>query len=802
MSLLVEIADRLRLTPRDERQKRRAIRALESRLTDLRRRVESYDLADRLIDPMERWTDGSGRLYTPLGTVNDRRAGGNRPVLFTELDLRQQRAFARLLCDTNYLAAGALNRLADFVIGDGSTWQVTLKGAKPGPVHSSPGGEVPEPVKLCQRELDTWREFASWGAGPCPGDPADVEDDPGLLQDRRREAFIRGHRDGEAFLRFFDPGEGTGYRPDLRWVEPEQVWTPPGESQSGPWSWGVLTDDEDIERRYAYWVRNVEDGGATGDEVEAWKVVHWKLNVDATVKRGLSDFFTAGDDFETVRRLLRNMNEAAAIISAIAYLRQHAPGITAEQVTTMIGQGADLTNVPRFRGGADRTTTLQYVDPGTVLDVSNGLQYVPPPLLSNIPGFVQVAQSRLRAISRKWGMPEDLISGDASNNNYASLLVAGGPFERAAKSFQQEFARLERAIAYKVLAFAVRSGRLTAEHVRAVEVHVVLPSVSIADRAGETQRRATLIREAGLSPQTALAEEGYDPAVEAANTQAWQDQFPDQSGGMFDLFGGGGGDSGGGGRAGLVKPRIIDKNGVSRIVWTRPDDRAAVAGTVAEEIGLPPFPGAVFDRSKHRWVKGTADKARRGIARIDQQAEKVLGVPYTAVKAVAKHAERAMSVAMVRTQALAKRAAQERGLPADHVERVGRVLAAADFALSFAASKGTAAVTGGNAVAGFAAGMMPTASVAYLLYSTARDPLATLRAAKAYVAGQVKLSHGEAVEPGDADALLALFAGAGDADWAEAVVVAALDATGGDVSQAVAAAEKVLSEHPTQEAGE
>lgn len=769
MSLLVEIADRLRLTPRDERQKRRAIRALESRLSDLRRRVESYDLADRLIDPMERWTDGSGRLYTPLGTVNDRRAGGNRPVLFTELDLRQQRAFARLLCDTNYLAAGALNRLADFVIGDGSTWQVTLKGAKPGPVHSSPGGEVPEPVKLCQRELDTWREFASWGAGPCPGDPADVEDDPGLLQDRRREAFIRGHRDGEAFLRFFDPGEGTGYRPDLRWVEPEQVWTPPGESQSGPWSWGVLTDDEDIERRYAYWVRNVEDGGATGDEVEAWKVVHWKLNVDATVKRGLSDFFTAGDDFETVRRLLRNMNEAAAIISAIAYLRQHAPGVTADQVTTMIGQGADLTNVPRFRGGADSRTTLQYVDPGTVLDVSNGLQYVPPPLLSNIPGFVQVAQSRLRAISRKWGMPEDLISGDASNNNYASLLVAGGPFERAAKSYQQEFARLERAVAYKVLAFAVRSGRLSAEHVRAVEVHVVLPSVSIADRAGETQRRLGLIRDGGLSPQTALAEEGYDPAVESANKQAWAEQFPDMGGGFPPM----------GGAGGLFGESLL-----------------------TEDIGPPPFAGAVFDRSKHRWVKGKADAVRRGIARIDQTAAKTLGVPYTAVKAVARHAEKAMSVAMVRTQALAKRAAQERGLPADHVERVGRVLAAADFALSFAASKGTAAATGGNAVAGFAAGMMPTASVAYLMYSTARDPLATLRAAKAYVQGQVKISHGEAVEPGDADALLALFGSAADADWAEAVVVAALDATGGDVAKAVAAAEKVLGEHPTQGAGE
>jgi hypothetical protein len=518
VSVLTAIGDRLRLTPRDERTRRRAIAALESRLTSLKRRVESYDLADRLIDPMERWADG-GRTYTPLGTVNDRRAGGNRPVLYTEYDLRRERSFARLLCDTNYLASGALARLADFVIGDGSTWQVTLKGAKPGPVHSSPGGEVPEPVKLCQRELDGWREYANWGAGPCPNDPADPEDDPGLLQDRRREAFVRGHRDGEVFLRFFDPGEGTGYRPDLRWVEPEQVWTPPEEDQNGPWSWGILTDEDDIERRLAYFVRDVEDGGATGDEVDAWKVVHWKLNVDATVKRGISDFFTAGDDFETVRKLLRNMNEAAAIISAIAYLRQHAPGTTADQVLTMIGQGADLTGVPKRQGWAsDKRTTLQSVDPGTVFDISNGMQYVPPPMLSNIPGFVQVAQSRLRAISRKWGMPEDLISGDASNNNYASLLVAGGPFERAAKSSQQEFARVERAVAYKVLALAVRSGRLTAADVRAVEVHVVLPSVSISDRAGETQRRVSLIREAGLSPQTALAEEGYDPAVETGRS--------------------------------------------------------------------------------------------------------------------------------------------------------------------------------------------------------------------------------------------------------------------------------------------
>jgi hypothetical protein len=136
------------------------------------------------------------------------------------------------------------------------------------------------------------------------------------------------------------------------------------------------------------------------------------------------------------------------------------------------------------------------------------------------------------------------------------------------------------------------------------------------------------------------------------------------------------------------------------------------------------------------------------------------------------------------------------------VERVGRVLAAADFALSFAASKGTTAATGGNAAAGFAAGMMPTASVAYLMYSTARDPLATLRAAKAYLKGDVTVSHGEAVEPGDADSLLALFGSATDADWTEAVVVAALDATGGDVGKAVEMADKVIKEHPTQAAAE
>ena len=551
MGIATEILDRLRITPAKAREAREAARTreatiarLEARAASLQRRVESYDYDDdNWLDPREQYMDG-GDYYPPsiMGTVNDRKFGRNWPFVRHEMDLRWMRSTSRTICQRNMFAIGFLDRVVDFLVGDGYKWQVSLKGANPGAVHSGQAGIDPS-VQACQSVLDEWKKLNSWGDGPWAADPCNPYDDIGLIQNREREAASRWRRDGEVFLRWFPGTAATNNLPIVRWVEPEQVWLKPGESDASEHSQGIFTDDDDSERIVSYWLRNVADGGATGEEVPAGQITHLKANVDATIKRGVPDFSPLAGQLERVRKLLEAMGEVAAIMAKISYLRQHAEGVSSTQVNAMIERQKDYTK-PRARSQAANTKAMQNADLGEVHDIGAGMTYVAPPLQAGAPGFIQVEQAILRACGARWGMPE-FFSGDASNNSFASLAASGGPFDRATKSRQKEYGQFQQAIAAKVLAFACMSGRLSKADVMAVEVTCVAPEVAVIDSLKETQRREILNRAKVLSPQTWAAQEGEDPAQEFANLKAFDEQFPDAGGGgnpFGDMFGGGGGD--------------------------------------------------------------------------------------------------------------------------------------------------------------------------------------------------------------------------------------------------------------------
>ncbi len=87
---------------------------------------------------------------------------------------------------------------------------------------------------------------SSWTNGAIPPSGASKAERP----------FAAGGRDGEVFLRFFRGGRETNGLPVVRFVEPEQVGPPPGEDADGDWSFGILTDREDVENVQAFFVRD------------------------------------------------------------------------------------------------------------------------------------------------------------------------------------------------------------------------------------------------------------------------------------------------------------------------------------------------------------------------------------------------------------------------------------------------------------------------------------------------------------------------------------------------------------------
>lgn len=481
------------------------------------------------------------------GGPSDRKGGGSFPVLQTEDDLRRMRSFARHLCDSNVYAIGFWDHVTNFVLGSGFKVEVVMAGQKTGAV--STGEEVDPNVAACQQVWDEFCSINGWGCGDESAVHLERDGDASPPTNREREAYRRLMRDGEFFLRVFVGGGKTNGIPKVRFIPPELVGSPPGEGTQGKWSWGVLTDEDDTETRKAYWRLPLPGTSDKGERIPAGQVIHGKVNVDGEVKRGVSDFFPLDDSLKNTVRTLHAMEVCTGIQASIAYLRQHAPNTTSTQIGTLLSQTTTQgpPTYPSNRPDTQRYLTLQQA--GAIIDLSNQLVMAPPPSNPGTPGHIQVVQQTLQAVGLRWGCPQ-YFGGDSSNANFASTLVSGGPFERATVTRQNEFKVIQQGLAVAVLLAAVRSGRLTEDQVAAVAVKVTAPEVSIANKLEATQRRQILKDGAGLSPQTWLREEGYDPALEISNTKEWREQFPPPDMGQGGEGGGEGDPEGGDGKDG------------------------------------------------------------------------------------------------------------------------------------------------------------------------------------------------------------------------------------------------------------
>ena len=601
-----------------------AVVALERRLKSLlREAVEPAYPVPPYLTPAELYDDwpGTRRAY-PQGYPQDRKHGQNWPVIRNEDDLRQARAFSRFMADTNPLVIGFLDHITNFVVGPGFKWSVGLKG-----VEGETGAEKKDPaVRACQSVLDEFRSLNGWGDETEATYRGGDGSDDSAQTDLEAECWRSAMRDGEAFLRLFAGGASTNGVPLVRRVNPECVYCPPGETQEGPWSFGIETDPEDRQTRLSYHVADPDKYPQDGEMVSASKVLHLKLNVDSDVKRGVPDFWPLEKEAQHLRKLWQNMAEVTAILSAIAYIRQHAPGVSGTQIANMndrLRSGTDFSSAKWGDSGAsDIYRTFTRHESGTIIDITNGMQFQPPPAVTGLPGFIQGMQATLRIFGLRWGCPE-YFSGDASNANFASTLVAGGPFERAAQRRQRIYKQWQQNLAVRVLGMAAEAGRLSLDQLARVSVKATPPAVAIANKAEDTSRRVQLMQAAGLSKRTVLEEEGYDPDREAANTakEAAEQQppqmpgdpgagapvpqdgpTPDQGGGEMDLSGLADQLFAEGvvWESTLVKKRITDKTGKQTTVRVRADadppadpkapgatDGAAAGGTTVGGEAIP-----------------------------------------------------------------------------------------------------------------------------------------------------------------------------------------------------------------------
>lgn len=462
-----------------------------------------------IIDPTEYLNDepGWGGQNVAAYLVS-RDRGGNAPTFSTDQELAGIRGASRIICDASVNAKCALQNLTNYVIGTGFKYSIVDKNRIVKP------GEEPTPLaKDAIRIIDEFLQRTKYGTAK-----------------RRKRLLWQQRRDGEVFVTLWHVGMGKAeYRVtdpgffitpfDTRSLD-DMFPTPDGSPSS--WSFGVHTPDDDYEHHIGYYAQ-YSDSSADYEYFDQTRIVHSRINVDDAIKRGLSDFYWVYTSLSDASKLLRNGVRGAAVLSAIAAIVEHPQGTDAEQVNSF-KTGSSVSNYtePTRRGG--RTQYVHKYNSGSILHVPNGQKYQPSPLASTsvASSIIEIEQAVLRIIGSNWCMPEFMISSDASNNNYASILVSGSPFVKFVEAVQAECQEDDEALLWKVLGIANEAGQFARgrdlESIKEeIEIKVESPQASIKDETKEHQNNEILSRNGLLSDRTWATKAGLDYDQEVAN---------------------------------------------------------------------------------------------------------------------------------------------------------------------------------------------------------------------------------------------------------------------------------------------
>jgi hypothetical protein len=335
--------------------------------------------------------------------------------------IRKAREFARF--DPN--AKAGLSTLVNYIMGKGLT--ITPKSDDPLVWY-------------------VWKEFVS-----C---------DRNKWALKQFEIILRTLRDGELFVEFFtenEDGESTG-KTSIRFVDPLMVRAndadpkpagalPDQETIHN----GVVTDPEDVEKIIKY---TVQKRGNPNEfrEVLAEDMLHVKINVDSDQKRGETQLLAVMNMVKHYQQWIENRIILNKMRSAIVLIKK---------VTGTPSEVAAMANtLPTVRSPAG-DSKRQNIRGGQMITAGPGVEYEMLSANLNAQDAKEDGRNIKLNIAAGMNLPE-YVFGDASNNNFASSLIAEAPFVKAVQFWQIFFEYYIGQIYRRVIQNAVDSGMLEA----------------------------------------------------------------------------------------------------------------------------------------------------------------------------------------------------------------------------------------------------------------------------------------------------------------------------------------------------
>jgi hypothetical protein len=445
-------------------------------------------------DPRELWGDQWDSFYqVPAGAPpywkNNTKRGEVLPVYTNWAQLKNIRDRSRRLCAENPFAVCAVENRKNYVVGKGMVYRAT-------PAVS----DCPPPlVEQVQKVIDAFVEAND-------------------LAERELETTERLDRDGECLIRMFP--QKTGLLA-LRFVEPEHVRDPIGDSANPRHTFGVETDPRDVETVLGFWVIEDPINEPRPQFVPVDEVLHLKLNVDRTSKRGLPTFYPVERNLRRADDLLTSMTSLAKTRAKIALIRK-LPGLSPSTAQTLLD---GLTEAQVTDPVTNRTLNVEKLRYGTVLNATAGIDYEFPAGSVGAGDYVSVLQAELRAVAARIQFPEWMLTVDASNANLASSLVAEAPSTKSFERFQRILARRfgeskvpgRESLVWRQIQLLIDRGALPPETSQLVKVQVESPSLTVRNKGEEATVDKTYLDMGIKSPQTIAAQQGLDYDQEQEN---------------------------------------------------------------------------------------------------------------------------------------------------------------------------------------------------------------------------------------------------------------------------------------------
>jgi hypothetical protein len=432
-------------------------------------------------------TTSGGPMYhfNSWAQLRDRADGRYLPYYDDEYDLRRLRSAARRLATITSVVTGIAHALEVYCMQ--GEWRHEAKQAD--------GFELPNDlVKAAQSLIDRNLERNDFVGG----------------LDRELDGFAR--EEGETIVGIYPTGDRSG-ESDWRRLDATSLIAPRNPNRldnylsSTPrrsWSFGVLTDYDSRQRRVDH-TRHLgyhvifDEAGNDWDFLPSWPQAHlgelggkcgvlYKRNVPAEAKRGLSDYLPIQIDLEREAKLTENLSVGAAILAAIPWIEKVGGGAGQPDLNAAVNNA--LTAWEKAARGKTPSGGKRKLDAGQVPRIPANTEYIAGPLGSvRQPIYIEVAQFLQRRCGQRFVMPEYMVSGDASNANYASTVQATSPFVKARENDQRQDEKCFQEIHWRAMRVAYDAGYFARWNVpwrvlrRALLIEVEGPEVASADKA-------------------------------------------------------------------------------------------------------------------------------------------------------------------------------------------------------------------------------------------------------------------------------------------------------------------------------